>query len=96
MKKLFVKVKNFLPTRRKIIQLYCAVLFNANLKGFVSGSIYKGNSKILCAPGINCYSCPGAIAACPLGTLQGAISSDRSTIYYVFGTLLLYSLLFGR
>ena len=96
MKKLLEKARNLLPTRRKIIQLYCAVLFNANLKGYISGSIYKGNSKVLCAPGINCYSCPGAVGACPLGTLQGAISSDRSTIYYVFGTLLLYSIIFGR
>ena len=90
------KLKNLIPSKRKLIQLYTALLFNANFKGFSQGSIYKGNSKILCAPGINCYSCPGAIAACPLGSLQGAISSDRSTLFYVGGILLLYSLLFGR
>ena len=78
------------------MQLYFALLFNANLKGFVSGSIYKGNTKQFCAPGINCYSCPGAIAACPLGSLQGSFSADRSTLYYVGGILLLYSLMFGR
>ena len=85
-----------MPTKRKWIQLYTALLYNANLKGFVQGSIYKGNSKVLCAPGINCYSCPGAVGACPLGSLQGAISSDKSTLWYVGGTLLLYSILFGR
>ena len=94
------KVKNFIkkwmPTKRKIMQLYFAVLFNANLKGFVTGNIYQGNTKIVCAPGINCYSCPGAVGACPLGTLQGAFSADHSTMYYVFGLLLLYSLMFGR
>ena len=90
------KIKNLMPSKRKLIQLYTALLFNANFKGFAQGSIYKGNTKILCAPGINCYSCPGAIAACPLGTLQGAISSDKSTMYYVGGILLLYSMLFGR
>ena len=89
-------IKKWLPTKRKIMQLYFAVLFNANLKGFVTGNIYQGNSKIMCAPGINCYSCPGAIGACPLGSLQGSFSADHSTMYYVFGILLLYSILFGR
>ena len=78
------------------MQLYFAVLFNANLKGFVTGNIYQGGSKIMCAPGINCYSCPGAIGACPLGSLQGAFSADHSTLYYVFGILLLYSVMLGR
>ena len=90
------KLKRLIPTKRKIMQLYFAVLFNANLKGFVTGNIYQGATKQFCAPGINCYSCPGAIGACPLGSLQGAFSADRSTLYYVGGILLLYSLMFGR
>ena len=90
------KIKNLMPTKRKIMQLYFALLFNANLKGFVTGNIYQGNTKSMCVPGINCYSCPGAIGACPLGSLQGSFSADRSTIYYVCGILLLYSILFGR
>lgn len=90
------KLKRLIPSKRKIIQLYMALLFNANLKGFATGSIYKGNSKAMCAPGINCYSCPGAVAACPLGSLQGAFSANRSTLYYVGGILLLYCILFGR
>lgn len=96
MKNILTKVKRLIPSKRKLIQLYCALLFNANLKGFVSGNIYKGNSKALCAPGINCYSCPGAVAACPLGSLQGSFSADRSTLFYVGGILLLYCLMFGR
>ena len=90
------KLKRLLPNKRKLMQLYFALLFNANLKGFVSGNIYKGNTKQFCAPGINCYSCPGAVAACPLGSLQGSFSADRSTLFYVGGILLLYSLMFGR
>ena len=91
------KITRFIPSKRKIMQLYFAVLFNANLKGFVTGSIFKGQSKILCAPGINCYSCPGAVGACPLGSLQGAFSAkNHSTLFYVAGILLLYSILFGR
>ncbi|MBO5129906.1 MAG: 4Fe-4S binding protein [Oscillospiraceae bacterium] len=90
------KLKKWIPSRRKIIQLYCALLFNANLKGFISGNIYTGSSKQFCVPGINCYSCPGAIGACPLGSLQGSFSADHSTIWYVGGILLLYSIMFGR
>ena len=89
-------VKKWWPSKRKIMQLYFALLFNANVKGFISGNIYQGQSKILCAPGINCYSCPGAVGACPLGSLQGAFSAHHSTLWYVGGILLLYSLMFGR
>ncbi len=90
------KLKKYLPSKRKLMQLYFALLFNANVKGFVSGNIYQGQSKSFCVPGINCYSCPGAVGACPLGSLQGAISAGRSTLYYVGGILLLYSIAFGR
>ncbi len=78
------------------MQLYFGLLLNANLKGFISGSIYKGSSKMICTPGLNCYSCPGAVSACPLGALQGAFSAGHSTLFYVGGILLLYSILFGR
>ena len=90
------KLKMLIPSKRKIMQLYFAVLFNANLKGFITGNIYQGNTKKMCAPGINCYSCPGAVGACPLGSLQGSFSADRSTLYYVGGILLLYCIMFGR
>ena len=90
------KIKSLKPTRRKIIQLYIALLFNANIKGFISGSIYQGNTKIACVPGLNCYSCPGAVGACPLGSLQGSFSADKRTVFYVFGILLLYGIMLGR
>ena len=90
------KLNKWLPTKRKLMQLYFALLFNANFKGFFTGNIYQGNTKQVCVPGINCYSCPGAVGACPLGSLQGSYSAGRSTIFYVCGILLLYSLLFGR
>ena len=90
-------IKKIWPSKRKLMQLYFALLFNANVQGFATGSIYQGNSKVFCAPGINCYSCPGAVAACPLGSLQGAFSSpNHSTLYYIVGVLALYGILFGR
>lgn len=90
------KLKSWLPSKRKLMQLYFGLLFNANLKGFISGNIYQGNTKVMCAPGINCYSCPGAVGACPLGSLQGSFSAGKSTLFYVGGILLLYALMFGR
>ena len=90
-------LKKIWPSKRKIMQLYFALLFNANVQGFATGQIYQGKSKVFCAPGINCYSCPGAVAACPLGSLQGAFSSpNHNTLYYIGGILLLYGVLFGR
>lgn len=89
--------KNHRPTKRRIIQIYSALLYNANIKGFKTGNIYTGNSKYLCVPGLNCYSCPGAIGACPLGSLQNALAaSDTRTPAYIFGILVLFGLLLGR
>ena len=90
-------IQKIRPSKRKLMQLYFALLFNANVQGFAAGQIYQGDSKVFCAPGINCYSCPGAVTACPLGSLQGAFSSpNHSTLYYIGGILLLYGVLFGR
>ncbi len=85
------------PGTRRLIQLYSALLYNAHLKGFAEGQIYTGPLKSVCVPGLNCYSCPGAVAACPLGSLQNAVaaSADRPA-FYVVGLLLLFGLLLGR
>ena len=101
MKKFFGKLKKWFvdhkPTKRHIIQLYTALLYNANIKGFFNGQIYKGPTKKLCVPGMNCYSCPGAVAACPLGSLQNALSaSDTRLPTYIFGIIILFGLLLGR
>ena len=85
------------PTRRRLIQVYTALLYNVNIKGFLNGNIYQGDTKLLCVPGLNCYSCPGAVAACPLGALQNALaSSDKKAPYYVVGIILLFGILLGR
>ena len=90
-------VKSHIPTQRRLIQLYAALLYNAYLKGYITGNIYTGAVKNLCVPGFNCYSCPGAIGACPLGALQNAIAASGSrTPSYVLGILLLYGLTLGR
>ena len=97
MKRFFSKLKNLIPTKRRIIQLYAALLFNANIKGIVHGVIYQGPVKNICTPGLNCYSCPGASGACPLGALQNAMTTaEKRTPYYVFGILMLWGLMLGR
>ena len=88
------------PSKRRLVQLYCALLYNAHVKGFLEGEIYKSKSpttKGICVPGFNCYSCPGAVGACPLGSLQNAIGTTNKQIgFYVFGILMLYGLMLGR
>ena len=82
---------------RRYVQLMAAVLYNCNVKGFAKGQIWQGSSKGLCAPGLNCYSCPGAVVSCPLGSLQTAlISSKYKFPYFILGTLLLMGLFLGR
>ena len=85
------------PSKRKLIQLYSALLYNAHLKGFITGQIYQGKLKALCVPGFNCYSCPGAVGACPLGSLQASLSaSGKQAGFYIMGIFLLYGLIAGR
>ncbi len=85
------------PTTRRLIQVYAALLQNAHLRGYVDGDIYKGSTKAVCVPGLNCYSCPAAVGACPLGSLQNAIAASANRpAFYVIGILLLFGLLLGR
>lgn len=90
-------LRSHMPTQRRLIQLYAALLHNAHIKGFIQGDIYTGSAKALCLPGLNCYSCPGAISACPLGALQNALaSSGQRAPVYVLGILMLFGLTLGR
>lgn len=83
--------------KRKYIQLLSALLYNANLPGFARGKIYQGMFKGVCVPGLNCYSCPGAVAACPLGALQAALGEVTYKLpLYTVGMLLLFGVLLGR
>lgn len=83
--------------RRFSIQAVAALLSNANLKGFFTGKIYQGAGKTVCVPGLNCYSCPGAVGACPIGSLQGFLSGLKFRFpYYVLGFLIFFGALLGR
>ncbi len=89
--------KRFRPSTRRLVQLYSALLHNAYLKGFIDGEIYQGRAKYACVPGLNCYSCPGAVGSCPLGALQNALSSTgRRAGWYILGILVLFGTILGR
>ena len=79
------------------IQALWAFLTNSRVSGFVTGKIYTGNLKHACVPGLNCYSCPGATGACPIGSLQAVIGSwNFKMAYYVIGFLIFVGALLGR
>ncbi|MDL2319263.1 4Fe-4S binding protein [Eubacteriales bacterium OttesenSCG-928-A19] len=83
--------------RRHLFQALWAAATNSYFTGFVTGKIYSGNLKVVCVPGLNCYSCPGAVGSCPIGALQ-AVLSDRRFMFscYIFGFLTLVGALCGR
>ena len=82
---------------RHAVQAAWALLTNSHLAGFARGTLYKGRLKGLCVPGLNCYSCPGAVGSCPIGALQSVLGSRKFGFsYYVTGFLLLVGALTGR
>lgn len=82
---------------RHRIQALWALLTNSYLLGFVQGKIYKGKLKNLCVPGLNCYSCPGAAGACPIGAMQAVIGSwNFKFAFYAAGFLMFVGALIGR
>jgi polyferredoxin len=84
--------------RRWLVQLLSTVLAN---------SAFLSRFRGLCYPALNCWSCPSANFACPIGALQNsaagtrlALAADsplwRSLPLYTLGTLLLWGSVFGR
>ncbi|WP_010292858.1 4Fe-4S binding protein [Clostridium senegalense] len=83
--------------KRRITQVISAMVSNGYFKGFFEGHIYKGNLKKTCVPGLNCYSCPGSLGSCPIGSLQATIGSLKYNVaYYTIGLITLFGVIFGR
>ena len=67
-----------MPRLRWLIQTLVALGTNAYLLFPFGGSvIYQGPLKAVCSPGLNCYSCPGALLSCPVGAFQNFMASIR-------------------
>lgn len=79
------------------VQVIFTALTNGYLIGFLKGRIFTGPTKAVCVPGLNCYSCPGALGSCPIGSLQ-AVLGDRNYkfSFYIIGFLMLTGSVFGR
>ncbi len=89
--------KNKNEWKRHRIQALWALLTNSYLVGFAQGKIYRGKLKNLCVPGLNCYSCPGAVGACPIGAMQAVIGSwNFRFAFYAAGFLMFVGALMGR
>ncbi|MEG1773140.1 MAG: 4Fe-4S binding protein [Clostridia bacterium] len=73
--------------KRTLIQTLFFALTNSYVIGFLQGTIYKGNLKNICVPGLNCYSCPGAWGACPIGALQAILNKRNFSVDPVTGAL---------
>lgn len=89
---------------RRLIQTVATLLSNSYLLFPFKGNIYQGTLKSFCTPGLNCYSCPAATGACPLGALQNFMAGLRPALkaghqyfgFYVIGTLGLIGSFSGR
>lgn len=82
---------------RLCVQIAFTAVTNGYLFGFLTGKIYTGPTKAACVPGLNCYSCPGALGSCPIGSLQAVLGSrDYKFSFYVVGFLIFFGSFFGR
>ena len=82
---------------RRICQFFCAALSNSYLVSLFSRTIYRGSLKGFCVPGLNCYACPLALFACPIGTIQHFVAHGAYYItLYTIGILGITGALIGR
>jgi len=81
------RVTSFLlSSRRRSIQTISFLIMN---------SFFFKDLKILPCLGLNCYACPAAIFACPIGTLQHFAATGQIP-FYTLGALGLWGVIAGR
>jgi len=89
---------------RKWIQTILALLVNGSWSFPYTRTIYQGPLKVVCSPGLNCYSCPASTTYCPIGSLQQLMAGIRIALengqnffgLYVIGTMGILGGIFGR
>lgn len=92
-----MKLSNKLFKRRNWLQGLATLATNPHVGNFASGKLYTGSLKRACVPGLNCYSCPAATGACPVGAFQAVVgSSSFKFSYYITGILILIGVMLGR
>ena len=90
--------KKVLPfSHRTLIQTCASLGSNAHIAGFIRGDIFKGSTKTVCVPGLNCYSCPGAVGSCHVGAFQAVAGSKKYAFsFYISGIAIIFGTVFGR
>jgi len=89
---------------RKWVQALWFFLANGFWGFPITGNIYQGPLKIICSPGLNCYSCPAATTYCPIGSLQQLLLGVRFALQsgqlyigtFVVGSMGMLGAVFGR
>ncbi|MEW6594435.1 MAG: 4Fe-4S binding protein [Thermodesulfobacteriota bacterium] len=89
---------------RKWVQIVVALVTNGSWSFPFTRTLYQGPLKVICAPGLNCYSCPAATSYCSMGAIQQLLGTIRFALengqYYfslsVVGTIGILGALFGR
>jgi polyferredoxin len=74
--------------RRPRYQAFFALAINAWIPSWFKGGIFQGGIKGVCVPALNCYSCPSAMGACPIGAMQtffGGLRFNLSVAQKKFG-----------
>lgn len=83
--------------KRKLLQIIAFGFSNPYIGNFAKGRIYQGKWKNFCNPGMNCYSCPAARLACPIGAMQAVSDSMNFNFsFYVVGIILAVGAVLGR
>ena len=89
---------------RKWVQALFFLITNGYWNFPVTRGIYQGPLKVICSPGLNCYSCPAATSYCPIGALQQLMAGIRLALengqiyvgFYVIGSMGVIGSFVGR
>lgn len=93
---MWMRIRSYIYNRR-LIQMVAVLLNNLYIPGFFRAELFTGPSKAVCAPGLNCYSCPAAVVSCPVGALQALFASPAGAFpYYMAGFIGLAGMGGGR
>jgi len=84
-----------LSRARTAIQALTAFLSNSYVGVFSTRYVNTDVLKGVCVPYLNCYACPSALFACPIGTLQHFMAIQAMP-YLLLGMLGLVGVLVGR
>lgn len=80
---------------KRSVQIFATIIQNSYIPALLYGGIYRGALKRYCTPVLNCWSCPVAWYACPMGALQHFIGL-RLIPFYILGFFGTIGMVVGR